>query len=121
MSKQELDEQMEIAKPILREPVPMAHSIIDTAKSPASSQKKISTRNPSRSSGKKIKEPKPTLKTLERAKVFKGIKDKHPEWGYDTVARKAAEELKADNFTGETVRHTYAVMGWKWVRGDRVR
>jgi hypothetical protein len=70
---------------------------------------------------------KPTLKTQERAKVFKKLKDEHPEWGYDTVAMKASEVLK-ENVTGDTVRNAYRAMRkaygakkWSWERADRVR
>jgi hypothetical protein len=61
----------------------------------------------------------PTVKTRERARVFKRLKDAHPEWGYDRVAMEALEEL--GHVTGGTVRNAYRAMGWKWERADRVR
>ena len=62
----------------------------------------------------------PTEKVRLRAECFKRLKDAHPDWGYDTIAQHAADELK-DSITGNTVRNTYAAMGWKWERADRVR
>jgi hypothetical protein len=62
-----------------------------------------------------------TDKTKQRFKTFKELKDKHPEWGYDTVAMKAREILKADNITGETVRNTYKAMKKQWGRANRIR
>jgi len=61
----------------------------------------------------------PTAKTQERAKVFKRLKDAHPEWTYYRVATEASEEL--GDVTGETVRNAYRAMGWEWERPDRVR
>jgi hypothetical protein len=63
----------------------------------------------------------PTVRTRERANVFKRLKDKHPEWGYDTVALQARDELKVTDITAETVRNAYRQMGWIWQRADRVR
>lgn len=63
----------------------------------------------------------PTLKTKLRAETFKRLKDAHPEWGYDTVALRAAEEMKDNGITGSTVRNAYKAMGWKWGRSDRIR
>jgi len=63
----------------------------------------------------------PTDNTQKRAQVFKQLKDKYPQWGYDTVALKARDELEDPNITGESVRYVYRVMGWKWERADRVR
>jgi hypothetical protein len=62
----------------------------------------------------------PTVRTQERGKVFKRLKDKHPEWSQARVALEASEEL-GEVVTIETVRNTYRAMGWKWERGDRVR
>ncbi len=62
----------------------------------------------------------PTRKVRDRAAVFKRLKDRHPEWGYDTVAMKATDELQ-EHITVDTVRYVYAQMGWTWERADRVR
>ncbi|MDP2727058.1 MAG: hypothetical protein Q8P59_05905 [Dehalococcoidia bacterium] len=63
----------------------------------------------------------PTLKTQARAKLYKGIKDDHPDWGYDAVAGRANEIERSDMHTGDTVRNTYRAIGWPWQRPDRVR
>jgi hypothetical protein len=63
----------------------------------------------------------PTFSTAVRAQVFKKIKDAHPEWGYDTVAMHAAEELHDSRITGATVRNAFRAMGWRWERADRIR
>jgi len=62
----------------------------------------------------------PTIKTWERGKVFKRLKDAHPEWSYYRVALEASEEL-GETVTGETVRNVYRAMDWEWERADRVR
>lgn len=63
----------------------------------------------------------PTLRTQMRAEVFKRLKDAHPDWGYDTVARIAREEIKVTDIGPESVRNAYRSMGWTWERADRVR
>ena len=64
----------------------------------------------------------PTYKTIERAGVFKSIKDKHLEWGQNRVAMVAMEENPwLGEISGETVRYTYKAMGWEWERSDRIR
>jgi hypothetical protein len=63
----------------------------------------------------------PTFSTMVRANTFKKIKDAHPEWGYDTVAMHAAEELHDSRITGATVRNAFKAMGWRWERADRIR
>jgi hypothetical protein len=60
----------------------------------------------------------PTLKTLERAKAYKEIKDHNLTLSYYQVAIKANEELGGD-ITKETVRNVYRAMHWKWKRGNR--
>lgn len=67
----------------------------------------------------RIRRPRP--KTVERAEVFKEIKDKHPDWGYGTVAMKAAELLEDDSINKDTVENAYRSMGWTWERADRIR
>jgi hypothetical protein len=62
----------------------------------------------------------PTLRTRERFAIFKQLKDAHPTWSQDRVAREASAELGEVVFA-ETVRNTYRLMGEKWPRGDRVR
>lgn len=71
----------------------------------------------------------PTIKTQERAKVFRRLKEEHPEWNYDTVALNACEELR-EIVTGQTVRNAYRAMReaypdqaeeWTWERADRIR
>lgn len=65
----------------------------------------------------------PTEKTRLRAEVFKEIKDRRPDLGYDAVAdhaRRACPDL-GDGITGETVRNAYRSMGWPWERADRIR
>ena len=63
----------------------------------------------------------PAETTKLRAEVFKKLKEKHPEWGYGTVAMHAAEELRVDNISAETVRNAYRAMGWKWEGAARIR
>ena len=62
----------------------------------------------------------PNDATRLRAEAFRKIKDKHPTWGYATVAQSASEELKDTTITESTVRNAYRAMGWHWVRADRV-
>jgi len=69
----------------------------------------------------------PTVKTQERAKVFKTLKDKHPTWSYEKVAMEACDIL-GENVTGATVTNAYNAMceyfgpeDWTWERADRVR
>jgi hypothetical protein len=62
----------------------------------------------------------PTVKTQERAAVFKRLKDEHPAWSQEKVAMEAREEL-GETVTGETVRNAYKAMGWVWQRADRIR
>jgi len=62
----------------------------------------------------------PTLKTQERARVFRQLKDAHPGWSYDKVAVEACEEL-GEAVSGETVRNAYKAMEWLWERSDRIR
>lgn len=63
---------------------------------------------------------KPNIRTQERYKVFKNLKDKHPGWTLEKVALEASPKLEED-VSGETVRNTYRSMGKEWVRGDRTR
>jgi hypothetical protein len=63
----------------------------------------------------------PTVKTQERAKLFRRLKDQHPGWSQAKVALEANRELGGDNFTADTVRYVYDQMGWDWERADRVR
>ena len=63
----------------------------------------------------------PTLKTLERAKLYKRLKDKHPTWSQSRVAIEANIQMKVDYHTRDTVRHAYSAMGWEWERADRIR
>lgn len=64
----------------------------------------------------------PTEKTRQRAMVFRELKDKHPEWSYDTVAMKAMERCTwLGEITGESVRNAYRAMGWEFEKSDRVR
>jgi hypothetical protein len=63
----------------------------------------------------------PTFNTTVRAQTFKKIKDAHPDWGYDAVAMRAAEELRDPRITGHTVRNAYKAMNWRWDRADRIR
>jgi len=62
----------------------------------------------------------PTARTQERAKVFKRLKELHPEWSQAKVAMEACDEL-GEFVTEDTVRNTYRAMGWKWERADRIR
>jgi hypothetical protein len=61
----------------------------------------------------------PTLKTQERAKILKEIKDRHLTWSYGKVAMEASKVL-GEYITPESVRNDYRAMGWKWKRADRV-
>lgn len=69
----------------------------------------------------------PTVKTRERAKVFRELKEKHPEWSYDTVAMQAMElHTWLGEISGQAVRNAYKAMakvetGWKFEKSDRVR
>lgn len=63
----------------------------------------------------------PTVTTQERAKVFKRIKDKHPEYTQYRVAMDACKEMEVDNITKETVRYVYRAMGWTWEKSSRIR
>jgi hypothetical protein len=60
----------------------------------------------------------PTLKTLERAKKIKEIKDNKLTLSYTQVAMKATTQL-GENITAEIVRNVYRAMHWKWKRGNR--
>jgi len=64
----------------------------------------------------------PTANTQTRGKVFKRLKDAHPEWSQKRVAIEASkpEEL-GEVVTSDTVRNVYRAMGWKWERADRIR
>jgi hypothetical protein len=62
----------------------------------------------------------PTLKIRERFDLFKRMKEAHPTWSQDRVAREAGEQL-GEILTGEAVRNAYRAMGEKWERADRVR
>ncbi len=64
----------------------------------------------------------PTEKTKQRAKVFKALKDAHPEWDYDRVALEASEKYSwVGAISGETVRNAYRAMKWKFEKSDRIR
>ena len=63
----------------------------------------------------------PNRKTIERAEVFKKIKDNHPEWSQYKVAMEARSELDDQHINADTVRNAYRVMGWEWERADRIR
>lgn len=64
---------------------------------------------------RKAKETKgPNDTTQERAKLYKGIKDKHPECSYAQVALKANGVQPDRTHTEDTVRNAYRAMGWKW-------
>jgi uncharacterized protein YutD len=69
---------------------------------------------------KKDKKNQANERTQVRFRVFKDLKDKHPEWSQGTVADKAREIL-LEEVTAETVRNTYRQMGEKWIRADRIR
>lgn len=62
----------------------------------------------------------PTLKTQERAEVFKRPKDAHPTWSQSRVAMEASKELE-ELVTADSVRNAYRRMDWKWERADRIR
>jgi hypothetical protein len=62
----------------------------------------------------------PTLKTQERAALYKKLKDQHPEWSQAKLAMEANRVAKEDVHSVYTVRNAYRAMGWKWERGDRV-
>jgi hypothetical protein len=62
----------------------------------------------------------PTVKTQIRAKVFKQLKDEHPEWSQTKVAIEACDKL-GEYVTADTVRNAYRAMGWEWKRADRIR
>lgn len=62
----------------------------------------------------------PTVKTQIRAKVFKQLKDEHPEWSQAKVAIEACDKL-GEYVTADTVRNAYRAMGWEWKRADRIR
>ncbi len=63
----------------------------------------------------------PTLKTRERAKLYKRLKDAHPDWAQFKVAMDANRQENVDYHTRDTVRNAYGAMGWKWERADRIR
>lgn len=63
----------------------------------------------------------PTIKTQERAKVFRRLKDKHPNWSQAKVALEANLDEGVDYYTEDCVRNAYRAMGWTWERADRVR
>lgn len=80
------------------------------------------------SGGSKKRGPTDRIRTI--AKIARKWKEKHPEWGYNTVANQVAEELgdKSGKITGETIRNAYRAMrqafpeeGWEWERADRIR
>lgn len=62
----------------------------------------------------------PTVKTQIRAKVFKQLKDEHPEWSQAKAAIEACHKL-GEYVTADTVRNAYRAMGWEWKRADRIR
>lgn len=70
----------------------------------------------------------PTENTRLRAALYKSIKDKHRNWGYEAVAEKAREMDPHGKHSGETVRNAYRAMrevgelgDWTWERADRTR
>jgi hypothetical protein len=62
----------------------------------------------------------PTLKTQERAKILKEIKDRHLTWSYGKVAMEASKVL-GEYISQDAVRNTYRALGLKWERADRAR
>jgi len=68
----------------------------------------------------KVKTGGPTIRTQERAAVFKRLKDAHPGWSQSRVAMEAIDEL-GEVVTADSVRNAYRAMGWKWERADRIR
>jgi hypothetical protein len=62
----------------------------------------------------------PTVRTVERAKVFRALKESHPTWSQAKVALEASDEL-GEVVTADTVRNSYRAMGWPWPRADRIR
>lgn len=63
----------------------------------------------------------PTLKTQERAKLYKSLKDKHPTGSYAKIAMKANYQESVDYHTSDTVRNAFRAMGWTWERSNRIR
>ena len=63
----------------------------------------------------------PRVETLERAKLYKSIKEKHPDWSYARVAIEANKLEGSTRHSDETVRNTYRAMDWPWERADRIR
>lgn len=74
----------------------------------------LSTQEPS------DQERQPTLRTRERARAFRELKEAHPGWSQTRVAMEAQKELR-EAVNADTVRNTYRAMGWKWERADRIR
>lgn len=68
----------------------------------------------------KRKKRGPTTRTEIRAKVFRRLKEEHPEWSQAKVAQESFKEL-GEYVTADTVRNTYRLMGWTWERADRIR
>ena len=64
---------------------------------------------------------RPTLKTQERARLYRELKKKHPTWSQQRVAMEANLAEAVDHHTVDSVRNAYRSMGWKWERADRVR
>lgn len=63
----------------------------------------------------------PTLKTRERAELYRRLKDAHPEWSQSKVAIEANREEGTDVHSKSSVQNAYRAMGWEWERADRVR
>ena len=63
----------------------------------------------------------PTLKTIERFKMLKRLKELNPAASQTKLAMDANEVEKSSFFTADIVANIYKAMGEKWIRGDRVR
>lgn len=62
----------------------------------------------------------PSPETRERFRMFKAMKDAHPEYSYEKVAMEISFRCNK-NYTREDVRNAYRALGEKWVRADKIR
>lgn len=66
------------------------------------------------------REAGPTLNIEQRFKVFQRLKNQHPTWTQERVAREAFEDLN-QVLDAQAVRNAYRAMGAQWPKADRVR
>lgn len=69
-------------------------------------------------------EDKAGYSKLERAMLFKRIKDENPQLSYQGVATRANRDHRSEldkEATAHDVRNDYRKMGWEWERGPKIR